>query len=270
MEIRTRTTDRKALIDFLEAETGQRAQYLGAPGFQYVIGPFTVLRNADIRTDDVSGERLLADLELRGFAEEKEKEDERGIVIPMDPEEVTPKVNLLNMVSARGLMISKAIGRPGALQVSAALIRTMQMENPADSAAFHETMAAGHAGTELRGIRICSDRAVFTGFPLDGPDAWAARDLAEAMVRAARKQSWVKPVIGKAENEKYAFRSWLLTLGMKGEEYAGTRAALLARLDGDATYRTADQKRTAVKKRKEKRRRKKNRESRSTLGKECP
>lgn len=251
MEIRTRTRDRKALIDFLEAETGQRAQYLGAPGFQYVIGPFTVLRNADIRADDVSGERLLADLELRGFTEEKEKENERGIVIPMDPDAVLPKVNLLNMVSARGPLISKAIGRPGVLQVSEALIQTMQMENPADSAAFLETMAAGHAGTELRGIRICSDRAVFTGFPLDGPDAGAARDLAEAMVRAARKQSWVKPVTAKAENEKYAFRAWLLTLGMKGEEYAGTRAALLARLDGDATYRTADQKRTAGKKRRE-------------------
>lgn len=251
MEIRTRTTDRTALIDFLERKTGQRAQYLGAPGFQYVIGPFTVLRNADIRTDDVSGERLLADLELRGFTEEKEKENERGIVIPMDPDAVLPKVNLLNMVSARGPLISKAIGRPGAFQVSEALIQTMQMENPADSAAFLETMAAGHAGTELRGIRICSDRAVFTGFPLDGPDAGAARDLAEAMVRAARKQSWVKPVTAKAENEKYAFRAWLLTLGMKGEEYAGTRAALLARLDGDATYRTAAQKRTAGKKRRE-------------------
>lgn len=254
MEIKTRTTDRMALIDFLKAETGQHAQYLGAPGFQYVIGPFTVLRNANICTDDASGIQLLPDLALCGFVEAKEKQ--KGLAVPMDPEAVTPKINLLNMVSARGDLISKAVGRPNALHATKELIRTVQKKNPADSAGFQEALAAGHADTELWGIRIYSDEAVFTGLPSDGPDANAARDLAEAMVRTAERQRWVKPETERTENEKYAFRVWLLTLGMKGKEYAGTRNTLLARLDGDAAYRTAGQKKTAMRKRTDERQRK--------------
>ncbi|MEN6313465.1 MAG: virulence-related protein [Clostridiaceae bacterium] len=38
------------------------------------------------------------------------------------------------------------------------------------------------------------------------------------------------------DNEKYAFRTWLLRLGMIGSEYKNTRKTLLANLEGNGAY----------------------------------
>lgn len=41
----------------------------------------------------------------------------------------------------------------------------------------------------------------------------------------------------RPENEKYAFRCWLLRLNLKGDEYKPMRMRFLKRLEGDASYK---------------------------------
>ena len=66
-------------------------------------------------------------------------------------------------------------------------------------------------------------------------------DLASLANKMALAQKRVQLNTSDDENEKYAFRGWLLRLGMKGDEYKNTRKILLENLDGNAAFRTADQ-----------------------------
>lgn len=53
----------------------------------------------------------------------------------------------------------------------------------------------------------------------------------------AKEQKRVTAVERDAENEKYAFRCFLLKLGFVGDEYKEARKLLLARLEGDSARR---------------------------------
>ncbi len=60
----------------------------------------------------------------------------------------------------------------------------------------------------------------------------------------------MKPCDGT--NPKYQMRSWLLRLGFIGEEYERPRRTLLAGLEGDTAFFTADQKEAYMSKRRSK------------------
>lgn len=53
----------------------------------------------------------------------------------------------------------------------------------------------------------------------------------------AKEQKRVTAVERTVDNEKYAFRCFLLKLGFIGDEYKVARKVLLARLEGDSTRR---------------------------------
>jgi hypothetical protein len=49
------------------------------------------------------------------------------------------------------------------------------------------------------------------------------------------KYASAKPI--NTDNEKYAFRTWLIRLGMTGNEYKSTRKLLLQNLSGNGAFR---------------------------------
>lgn len=248
MKIQTMITDRKALVNFLKEETGMSSHYLGAPGFQYTVGPYTVLRNADIETDQESAKRILGRLQEIGFIERAE--EEKGIWVSIPADSVRTRMNLLNMISSKGKLISKAIGKEGALGISQSFLQKMQEQNPATVTEFREAMIKNCKGRYLWGLRIRDDKVIFTAMPDDGSEICKAyEELAKAMVQASEKQSWVKPAPDKTDNEKYTFRVWMITIGLNGKEYAAARNLLLSNLDGNAAYRTEKQRQAALKKR---------------------
>lgn len=251
MQIETRTTDRPALISFLQEETGQRPQYMGAPTFEYVIGPYTVLRNANIETDDTNGEKLLEVLKKNGFADD---EEEQGISVSFETDTVRSRMNLLRMICARQSIINKAVDKPDALYINPSFLKNMEDKNPKNLQEFREVMLYYHSEYYLKGVRIYEDRALFTGFPMNGTEYEqnAMQDLVTAMVRAAEHQRWVKADVECPENEKYFFRVWMLSIGLKGREHQKTRSILLRRLPGNAAYRTEEQKNKALNRRKKK------------------
>lgn len=247
MVIKTKTTDRTSLINFLKQETSESAKYMGAPTFQYKIGPFTVLRNADIETDEESGVTMLTKLQKKGYID---ADEEDGIKVPFTTANVKARVNLLNMIAARGNLINKAIGKP-VMHVNRSFLKKMQKANPADLNEFRQALIDCDAETELKGVRFYDDKVIFTDFPDTPPktETRAFENLLTAMVRNAEAQRWVKPESVKYGNEKYFFRVWLTSLGLKGSAYASTRNLLLQNLNGDGAYRTEEQKIAAKAKR---------------------
>ncbi len=62
--------DRKALVAAISEATGEKSEYLGAPGFAYRVGMYTVSKDGTVETGDAdaaAAASLLAALEERGF-----------------------------------------------------------------------------------------------------------------------------------------------------------------------------------------------------------
>ena len=75
--------------------------------------------------------------------------------------------------------------------------------------------------------------------------AWLAAELAayyqlvKGLCELARIQKRVSASEQQVENEKYAFRCFLLRLGFIGQDYKDSRRVLLKNLSGNAAFRDA-------------------------------
>lgn len=69
---------------------------------------------------------------------------------------------------------------------------------------------------------------------LDPDEAGATLQLALAAAAQAVSQERVSAKPGKAENERYAFRCWMVRMGLVGDEYRPMRRRFLKRLPGDS------------------------------------
>jgi hypothetical protein len=70
----------------------------------------------------------------------------------------------------------------------------------------------------------------------------AASHLIGKMLAAAKSQKRVTATEKETDNEKYAFRCFLLRLGFIGEEFKETRRTLLRNLTGSAAFRSGAKK----------------------------
>ena len=61
--------------------------------------------------------------------------------------------------------------------------------------------------------------------------------LAIAMCALAHEVKYASPKPQQTENEKYAFRCWMLRLGFIGEEFKTARTILLRNMDGNSAWR---------------------------------
>lgn len=63
--------------------------------------------------------------------------------------------------------------------------------------------------------------------------------LCLAMSELAKEIKYASPKPQQTDNEKYAFRCWMLRLGFIGEEFATAREILLRNMEGNASWRNA-------------------------------
>ena len=203
----------EAIADFVQTD----AVYSGAPGFAYRIGSMTVdkdgvltIPNAEEAGFEISG--LLDALTYKGFVaaiiiddEKDEPEEPVGLTVEIPLENVNAGL-LTKLLDAKGSLIKKALGV-----------------------------------SDLR-IEIKEDRIAFPWFGDVDPDtaktytAFIAK-LCEMSKNAKRVTATEKAV----DNEKYAFRCFLLRLGFIGDEYKTERKILLRNLSGSSAYRNGGQ-----------------------------
>ena len=203
----------EAIADFVQTD----AVYSGAPGFAYRIGSMTVdkdgvltIPNAEDAGFEISG--LLDALTYKGFVaaiiiddEKDELEEPVGLTVEIPLENVNAGL-LTKLLDAKGSLIKKALGV-----------------------------------SDLR-IEIKEDRIAFPWFGDVDPDtamtytAFIAK-LCEMTKNAKRVTATEKSV----DNEKYAFRCFLLRLGFIGDEYKTERKILLQNLSGSSAYRNGGQ-----------------------------
>ena len=226
MEIRYNVTGakRKELVKVIADATGARAEYKFMPTCNYEIDYFTVTKDGtllfDDRADSEEVEQVLETIAAAGFeceAHDGEKlpTEEESKAIDTAPQNKTvglmveiplDKVavgNLTKLLDAKGGLIKKALG-----------VDTLPIE-------------------------IQEDRVAFPWFP-ELPDADSVKaythfisSLCEMSKNAKRVTVTEKAV----DNEKYAFRCFLLRLGFIGSEYKAERKILLKNLTGSSAFK---------------------------------
>lgn len=200
MRIRTNAqgADRKRLVADLAAITGEPSRYLGLPTLSYEVGDLTVLKDGRIAAPEES-QSLIDELKSQGWEAEAEK---TGLTITL-PASKMDVSNMEALLKAKGTLIRHALG-----------IDALPMEVSDGKVSF----------------------PWFASMP-EEDDVLAATSLIEAMAKRSRRLTRVTAKDLPTDNEKYAFRCFLLRLGFKGDDKKAARKALLRRLTGNSAFR---------------------------------
>jgi hypothetical protein len=196
---------RKELVQVISEILNTAPEYKGAPTFAYVIGGFTVNKEGTLTTSEINSgeelEQLLNKLDRRGF--QFEAPDELVIEMPKESFTEAAIVNLERLVKSKETLIKKAL--------SADQLPIEQTEDRLRFPWFSGTLAAEEVNAYAR----------FIG----------------ALCAMAKTQQRVTATERPVDNEKYAFRCFLLRLGFIGPEYKEERKILLSKLTGSAAFK---------------------------------
>lgn len=212
---------RKSMVKAIEKEIGGKARYLGVPSCAYEIGNYTVGRNGELEFEESNNMDEVAPIvdacimvtgitpvewEENRDAEETETEDtmELTVTIPFTNVNVG---NLTSLLEAKGSLIKDALGI-----------------------------------TDLR-FEMSEDSVSFPWFSNVKPEeAMTYTKFITAICEMTMKQKRVTAKPKENENEKYAFRCFLLRLGFIGDEYKADRKLLLSKLNGSSAFKSGAKK----------------------------
>lgn len=200
---------RKAMVKAIEQELGIKAKYLGMPSAAYEVGNYKVLKDGtlEISTDEIDESSRVIDACVMAtgtspaeWDENPEGEEmELTITIPLEKVNVG---NLTSLLEAKGDLIKKA------LKV-----------------------------TDLR-YTTNEENISFPWFSEVTPEeAQAYTKFIAALCEMSINQKRVTAKAKAEENEKYAFRCFLLRLGFIGDDYKADRKILLKHLDGSSAFK---------------------------------
>ena len=225
---------RKALVAVMRDTLQDATRYLGAPSFAFQVGAYTVDKNGTVNcpdgTDDEQVEMLIRELAHDGFIGERVGEAAK----PAEPKQV--ESNQLKEATPRTAGPDRL-----AVELPKDGMTPTAMENLRRLVASKETLLKKALGKDSLPITEHSDRIEFGWFRTtdDQAEIAAYYQLVQGLCELARTQKRVSATEQEVENEKYAFRCFLLRLGFIGSEYKEARKILLKNLSGNAAFRTA-------------------------------
>ncbi len=231
--------ERKALVQAMGEILEAKPKYLGMPTAAYQVDCFHIDKNGGVefdgRADSEETRSLLERLAEKGIiavpaeiAQEAGTEEESadaaepemapqgaepGLTVAMPRESFTDAAleNLQKLVDAKGGLIKKALA-----------VDSLPIETDGEKVSF-PWFAEGQDSESVK---------AYTHF------ISAICDMARNQKRVTAKE---KP----ADNEKYAFRCFLLRLGFIGTEYKGERKLLLKNLSGSSAFKNGERKEAA-------------------------
>ena len=211
--------ERKRLVAALSNLTGVKAKYLGMPSMAYEVGDFIIDKNGNLEFCDKANrtkiERVAGHLASEGFIAEEEisategrqtaDSEEFGLTVSMPRSNFSEGAleNLQALVEAKGELIRHALD------------------------------------VEELPIEISEDEVSFPWFEeLPTPEEIKAyTHFISALSEMAINQKRITVKEKEVENEKYAFRCFLLRLGFIGKDYKEERKILLRNLTGSSAFK---------------------------------
>jgi hypothetical protein len=211
--------ERKRLVAALSNLMGVKAKYLGMPSMAYEVSDFIIDKNGNLELSDKANrteiERVARHLASEGFIAEEEisategrqtaDSEEFGLTVSMPRSNFSEGAleNLQALVEAKGELIRHALD------------------------------------VEELPIEISEDEVSFPWFEeLPTPEEIKAyTHFISALSEMAINQKRITVKEKEVENEKYAFRCFLLRLGFIGKDYKDERKILLRNLTGSSAFK---------------------------------
>lgn len=225
MTIYYNAQDRKPLVKAISEFTGADAVYMRTPTYAYQIDYFTVTREGNLEFDDRADskeiEGLLEFLAERGFIAENAD--------TKPPETDTEEIPAAADSAEPGEPVGLTVEVP--LDGSAVENLTKLLE--AKGRLIRRALAVDSLSIEVTGSTV-----KFPWFADCGTDECKAyTHFISALCELASNAKRVTAKEKETDNDKYAFRCFLLRLGFIGSEYKTERKILLRNLTGSSAFR---------------------------------
>lgn len=237
--------ERKAMVGIISKVLGEKPVYCGAPTFSYKIGAFEITKDGCLCFDDATDEATLARvrtaLREEGFMSEGGEHEascaDTGADEPIQtetPVEPAPTEEAI----AEADEDSFSISLPRSLFTEAALQNL-------DALLLSKGRLIRHA-FDIREATytLTDDRITFAWLhgSITDETAKAYAEFISKLCLMARTQKRVTAKEKIVDNEKYAFRCFLLRLGMIGSAYKQSRKILLQNLTGSSAFKSGHRK----------------------------
>ena len=209
-------SDRKRLVQAISTLTDSKGKYLGVPSCAYQVGDYTIDKNGVLTGPD--NQKLEEELRTlyafeaqdREYDEPETTEEPDALVIELPKENFTDAnlENLQKLIESKEALIKTALG-----------VQDLSLE-------------------------VTEDRIRFPWFtfPVTPEAIKAYSAFIAALAKLAKEQKRVTAKPKEIENEKYAFRCFLLRLGFIGDEYKQERKILLSKLTGSSAFKSIEAK----------------------------
>lgn len=206
---RTSGKARKELAQAVSDVLNTIPRYMGVPSYSYTIGDCVLERDGTLvvgdQVDSDTLQRLIGYLREKGYEGEQVSEDTR-----------------LTIAVPRAMLEGQALDR---------LLLIFEKQAALFKKAFNTD--------DLQAPIVTGDQISFPWFPdnpfADEVDAYTL--FVSKLCSMALTQKRVSPTKHESDNDKFAFRTFLLRLGFIGDEYKSARKVLLQYLKGNGAFR---------------------------------
>ena len=228
-------TERKRLADYISGFMGTEKKYLGAPTFAYQIGYITVSKDGAVSFEDRGYnsdiDALMSELEAEGFHTEDTiaKADSTATAAQPDEAQASTEDAPVETPTADGLTI----------QMPAASFTPEALANLNSLLAAKGRLIRKALGAADLPVEVSDDKVSFPWFngETTAEEVKAYTHLVAALCDMARNQKRITAKEKITDNDKYAFRCFLLRLGFIGAEFKNERKILLRNLSGNSAFK---------------------------------
>lgn len=232
--------ERKSLVGAISTALNAPTKYLGAPTFAYEVGGYHIDKSGTVvGLDD---EELIGRLTTQGFTGEVEYDSLPTFecIEHRDAEKATVEEQTGCEDGTQAGEVPEA-DKPNRLTVEFPLegFSPELLDNLVKMVTAKETLIKAALGADDLPIQVTGDTVKFPWFTLADPSHAAnCVQFVFALCTAAKEKKRVTAKEhGVSGNPKYAMRCWLLSLGLIGDKYKNARKLLLARLDGNSSFK---------------------------------
>ena len=238
--------ERKAMVGIVGKELETKPAYCGAPSFSYKVGAFEITKDGSLCFDDATDEatvaRVRTALREAGFTSE-DWENEASCADTGANEPIPTEAAVEEVVPTE-----EATAEPNEDSLSISLPRTLFTETALqnlDALLLSKGRLIRHAfDIKEATYTLEGDRITFAWLhgTITDETAKAYAEFISKLCLMARTQKRVTAKEKIVDNEKYAFRCFLLRLGMIGNAYKESRKILLQNLTGSSAFKSGHRK----------------------------
>ena len=257
--------ERKAMVGIVGKVLEMKPAYCGAPSFSYKVGAFEITKDGSLCFDDALDEatvaRVRTTLREAGFMSEDWENEasyaDTGADDPIqtgasveDPSEVDPAEDKLapTETPAEVTAMEEVVAATDEDSLSISLPRSFFTETALqnlDALLLSKGRLIRHAfDIQEATYTLEGDRITFAWLhgTITDETAKAYAEFISKLCLMARTQKRVTAKEKIVDNEKYAFRCFLLRLGMIGNAYKESRKILLQNLMGSSAFKSGHRK----------------------------